>query len=336
MLTSYFVPAIKKSGMCETSLPLETLTVFLAAEKAIAKVLATLNDPNTIAKLEEEYVSAFNEIELAEAGLIAADDEGVHCKQLWLDDRDLGVEDFRDCSIDAMKRDLGVHSLPSDTDEKPRPCLPFMASHVGAKNESLRSIFGKDLPSKDQLDRKGCVPMNPFWHQYVGLCAMVKRAFQGENVILADGVGVGKTLTCMMLLSWSRYHACQSEKGECMPPIGESQPTSAAMINPIDTLLAGDAKYFGRPYFDDNDNEITEDQFPKQGNEGFVIVVPNMLVAQWVEELNRFLDMNVWQVLEYKGNAELRRKFWTDVWEAKSMEKRWNIVVVPVSVCTVI
>ena len=63
------------------------------------------------------------------------------------------------------------------------------------------------------------VALKPMWHQLVGVAAMVRRFFDGKNVILADGVGVGKTMECFMVMCYLRYLHGLKEK-EVRPPIG--------------------------------------------------------------------------------------------------------------------
>ena len=61
-------------------------------------------------------------------------------------------------------------------------------------------------------------PLQPRWHQWVGLAAMVERFFSGSNVLLADGVGVGKTMQAFMVMAYMRYLRVLSEGNEPSRP----------------------------------------------------------------------------------------------------------------------
>lgn len=179
-----------------------------------------LNDPEEIAKLEEEMFETFHPEQLADAGLLALDDDDGDRPQRFLDICDLGVSTFRTSTVPEMCAMLGVPYA----EKTGAPFLPFMASFLGPKGEPLEAVFPDGKPLDDAtLLINGCQRVKAMWHQWVGLCALVERGFKGNNAILADGVGVGKTLTCLMLISWARHYALALKKGQSKPPIGMSR-----------------------------------------------------------------------------------------------------------------
>ena len=44
---------------------------------------------------------------------------------------------------------------------------------------------------------------------------ILDRWFKGDNVVLADGVGVGKTMQCFMVMAWMQF---VSENEGFVPP----------------------------------------------------------------------------------------------------------------------
>lgn len=63
----------------------------------------------------------------------------------------------------------------------------------------------------------------PRWHQFVGLAAILRRLFNGDNVLLADGVGVGKTLQVYMLIAYMRrmFAVERETRKPAVPPFGK-------------------------------------------------------------------------------------------------------------------
>jgi SNF2 family DNA or RNA helicase len=176
----------------------------------LAKLLSELNHPEMIARLEYEYNISFS----VEMTLIQ--DLQSMGSQEWLDaDGDLGVSDFKDKSIDELRRLLGLQS------ERDQPAFPMFNEFVADAGLERDPHLNDDVlrtKTDEELREFSMIRTRPRWHQYVGLVAMVKRFFDGQNVILADDVGVGKTLQCMMVMAYLRHlKVMKAEK----PPVGE-------------------------------------------------------------------------------------------------------------------
>ncbi len=45
-----------------------------------------------------------------------------------------------------------------------------------------------------------------------------------------------------------------------------------------------------------------------------LIVVPNMLVTQWVDELQRFLRNDIWNIVPYPTSSSHVEGFWREIW----------------------
>jgi len=183
-----------------------------------------LNDPEVIRRLELEFYSTFKELSLDMDTIENRDNEG---GLNWLDeDGDVGVTEWKDKTVDDIRAQLG---LPSEED---MPDFPFLNRHYSPVGKDLVND-ASDFPGYDpknttdeEAESMGLLRLKPHWHQWVGLAAMVSRGFEGKNVILADGVGVGKTLQCFMLIAYLRFlegktrvidEACTRP----LPPIGE-------------------------------------------------------------------------------------------------------------------
>lgn len=67
--------------------------------------------------------------------------------------------------------------------------------------------------------------LRPRWHQLVGIYRMLERAFDGEPVLLMDGVGIGKTFQVIGFIACLAFYRRYFEKQEKFPGIfGMSPP----------------------------------------------------------------------------------------------------------------
>lgn len=66
---------------------------------------------------------------------------------------------------------------------------------------------------------KGRVPLRPRWHQLVGILRILERTFNGEPVLLMDGVGIGKTLQVVGAIACLAYYHRYYSKNNHFPGI---------------------------------------------------------------------------------------------------------------------
>ncbi|KAH8114058.1 P-loop containing nucleoside triphosphate hydrolase protein [Phellopilus nigrolimitatus] len=188
-------------------------------------------------------------------------------------------------------------SLPSKS-KASGPVFPFFnpyISDLGLLPRDIPGYYSFTLEDEDRaLKEEMLRPLEPRWHQYVGLAAMAKHFFNGENVVLADGVGVGKTLQCFMVMSYLRHmKVTEAQRKGVLPPIA-----------------AASQKWgWGGP----------EKVFP-QGH--ILVCVPNMLTDQWESEALRFLDARYWNIVKYPQSKRDAPKFWSEVWSEKVVTQK--------------
>lgn len=178
--------------------------------------MKSLNDPKLIEQLEADYREAFdNDEEDETVGAI----EGQTKDQGFLDGADLGCDGYLDKNIPWLRQNLGFSSVRKQLEA----AWPFFARHLAPDGSPAH--LHKDYDPKltnAELEARGFIPVEPHWHQYVGTSAMAERGFDGKNVILADGTGVGKTLQCIMMTAYLRHLAVmQAENNTTMPNIGK-------------------------------------------------------------------------------------------------------------------
>lgn len=184
--------------------------------KGLTELLASLLSPEEIFELEDEYAETFHGENDDASEEVIGDISAEEAE--WADAQgDLGVSEFTNKSIDDIKKML---SLP----EGDFPFFNRIISDLGALPsqipgfEELNSNEGPEKEKAEALEAKNLRILSPRWHQYVGLAASVKRFFQGLNVILADGVGVGKTMQSFMMMAYLRHLVVTKAKA---PPIGK-------------------------------------------------------------------------------------------------------------------
>lgn len=138
-------------------------------------------DESYLRKLEEGYLQTMADFSSFDSGI-----KGV--MDIFDSKGDLGVGQFANLSVETLKRLLGIKN------DQPFPFLVETLSDLGVATGD-----------KEKSSEEFVQPFEPRWHQFVGVCAIVQRMYKGENVLLADGVGVGKTLQALMLIAYLRY-----------------------------------------------------------------------------------------------------------------------------------
>lgn len=185
--------------------------------KGIEKFLLQLNSPAVIEQVEASYNSYFRSLEDLE-------DPEEDLMQ-WMDgDGDLGVAEMKGLSRDELMAQLGLPVSPDWT----FPFFNSFISDLGSLPDEVNDFDSYKAPDDEQkaLAERNLRRLEPRWHQIVGIAAIVRRVFEGRNVILADGVGVGKTLVCMGLMAYLRHLKIVDPKGEKRPKIGKSHKSA--------------------------------------------------------------------------------------------------------------
>ena len=167
------------------------------------------------------------ELELAYLESCVDDDGGMELNSDrildWLSGTDIGVPDWMNMTIAELFAQLTLPFAPD------HPAIAFLNRFIAEFPKTL-----KDFPNVDpdkttvaEAVKNGLVPLKIFWHQLVAVCAMMKMAFRGENCILADAVGVGKTVEVLLMVAVARIIRLKHEHHDAKtgpfrwPPVGE-------------------------------------------------------------------------------------------------------------------
>ncbi|KAL5485573.1 hypothetical protein ACEPAI_6614 [Sanghuangporus weigelae] len=275
----------------QSALGVEGDTIFSPLGKKLETLLKGIRDEKQILRVEDEYLNLFGDTTTM-AEFAAELDTPVN----WVDDDgDLGVEEFKSLDEEQLKALLGI---PAGSRF---PFLNRWRSVSGDLPADIRDFDDlerdADLTSERAQEEYNLLPVEPHWHQYVGVAAAARRFFSNRNVLFADGVGVGKTLQALMIMCLLRYYRSnamkEKEKGQEMkfPPI------------------AGNSRKWGyRP----------SSEYPA----GHVlVVVPPILQRQWADEARRFLTPKLWNIIEYPSSAKDRSCFWPRLWASRVNEE---------------
>ncbi|KLO06282.1 hypothetical protein SCHPADRAFT_946225 [Schizopora paradoxa] len=265
-------------------------------QRGLRKVLASLNDPMMIERFEADYREAFEN----------TPDEDFVANELTTVSSDQDVLDFEE--------HLGMRGYQKKSSSEYRQLLhlppgpfPFTCPWLGPGGKPAM-MFPEYNPSleDEELLRKGFTKIYPHWHQLGSTVAIIDRMVKKENVILADGTGVGKTFECLLLIAYLRHLVVLQEDG-----VTSNFPL-AKDLKATDKTPEG---FLGRPVLStDHFTFEPEKGTPFVSEESYLICAPNMLVEQWVEEAGKFLDKNVWQLLVYPRDIRARETFWKETW----------------------
>lgn len=164
------------------------------------RYIKVLCDETTLAETLAEYTSHFEE----DYEEVLADGNS-ELMRMFDNGEDLGVGAYKETPTVQLQKELGMSNQP----DSPFPFFnPFYKAgavkyvpHIGDKEFSSLK-HPEDIERAESMDY---LPFLPRWHQYCGLVAMIARFIENKNVLLADGVGVGKTLQGLMLFAWLRF-----------------------------------------------------------------------------------------------------------------------------------
>ena len=152
---------------------------------------------------------------------------------------DIGVAEFREKALREMKELLGLVELDEDA---PFPFLNKIMHDSGLRPDEINHFDEwNEVKDAHELAKNLMRPFRPRWHQYVGLAAAVKRFIEGKNVLLADGVGVGKTLECFMMMCYLRHLRIAQAKNDGDTP---KLPAIGAFIRGCVVIIGTDGRCF--------------------------------------------------------------------------------------------
>ncbi|KZT17921.1 hypothetical protein NEOLEDRAFT_1081787, partial [Neolentinus lepideus HHB14362 ss-1] len=121
-------------------------------------------------------------------------------------------------------------------------------------------------------------PLRPRWHQLVGILRMLEHLFAGRAVLLMDGVGLGKTLqslgviTCLVM--YQEYHQRHKEYPGCF----SDHPSGS---------------------------------IPALAN---IIVCPPNLQPQWTREIHHYLEPRSFDIIPVAGAIHTREPWDKGIW----------------------
>ncbi|KIK23572.1 hypothetical protein PISMIDRAFT_10882, partial [Pisolithus microcarpus 441] len=212
---------------------------YLINIRSLMSILHRYKDADTIAKLEEKK-------KRIEAMLAAAQNDDSKTdeisklpkalrdalKKLATEDEIRGVERLVQAALENIQPDDGMLELPEGesidfswkegVEDLSNLTEDDLWARLGLKECKAIPMFQKytdpDAVIEPWTDEGeswlnnpdgGREPLHARWHQLVGIIRMLQRAFQGEPVLLMDGVGIGKTFQVIGFISclaWFRSH----------------------------------------------------------------------------------------------------------------------------------
>lgn len=158
-------------------------------------------------------------------------------------------------------------------------------------------------------------PLEPNYHQLVGVIKCVQWLTSGRGGLIADEVGVGKTgQVIMSLLMYFQLLQAQQANIPLPPLLGEcryvSRPTRPRCADTAGGRAHALARVSARNAHAENPLGIppTTTLSP----DPIIIVLPPSLVVQWENEFRRWCEKGTVNIMPYTGkfNARGRKSFW--------------------------
>ncbi|CCM06798.1 uncharacterized protein FIBRA_09098 [Fibroporia radiculosa] len=185
---------------------------------------------------------------------------------LPLNNWESGTEAFQEW--DTMKV-MGVLGILADG-------MPFFnkKEHPGGALDPWTAEGQKVAASPD------VVPLEPRWHQYVGMLQMAQRMMDGKPTLQMDEVGVGKTMQAIGLIALRAYYREYFVQHEQFPGM---------FVNCC--CVTKDGNLTNKPPI-------------------FVVLVN--LFAQVQAEMHHYLEKDAFDLFMYAGSVDTQQQFWTD------------------------
>ncbi|PCH39635.1 hypothetical protein WOLCODRAFT_85999 [Wolfiporia cocos MD-104 SS10] len=179
-----------------------------------------------------------------------------------VDDWESGTEEYTGMSLEEVKTALGLL-------EGPFPCFNGMEDPDG---HNLWMAEGQKA-----LKAETALPLNPHWHQYVGVLKMMRCVMDGKPVLLTDKVGVGKTMQAVMFIALHVYYREHWEQHKRFPGMFGKQFHFTHFLGLIP--CNADACF--------SESEEHDENLP---DGPAVIVCPPSLLQQWTDKIKRYLE----------------------------------------------
>jgi hypothetical protein len=134
---------------------------------------------------------------------------------------------------DSRAEDIGVGAYKSTDLEELSRMLAFPDGRPVQFSPFRSPVNGYDAWDDEKERRweqggEGMIPMQGQWHQLAGVCGIIDKVFLGQeappktsHILIADDVGLGKTLEIMMVLAFvMQVYVCEENAEiEQRPPI---------------------------------------------------------------------------------------------------------------------
>ncbi|KAG1717478.1 P-loop containing nucleoside triphosphate hydrolase protein [Suillus lakei] len=242
--------------------------------ESMARIPKSLRDALDKLATEEEVKELEILIESALGAMAPPDGDEVvvidFTENIDMGDWKSGVEEYNKCTEDDLWEHLGL----------PEKKLPFFQT----RTDPNAAIDPWSEDGQQWLDNPQSPAQNlaPRWHQLVGILRLIDRVLNGEPVMLMDGVGVGKTMQAVGLITCLAQYREHYRKHGKFP-----------------------GKFAQRSYKKSGGN------IPDLPS---VIMSPPNLQHQWMSEIQRYLRRATFDVLPYSGKYGARLEWWEKAW----------------------
>ncbi|KAG8711489.1 hypothetical protein FRC08_015832 [Ceratobasidium sp. 394] len=267
---------------------------FLSRERELGKLFRDLGHEG---ELEEAAGKAKGKKRGVQAGvrklksgsLVPSEAEIAAALEHW-NDYCQSLQDDRDCPVplgsvrprfDLLEpdgdQDIGMDELASLTPEE-------LWTSLGLPGASQFPFAEPGGPTKQ--------PARPRWHQVAGVLAILKRAFTGElgqsacPTMLCDDVGLGKTLQIIGTISTIAHMREQQER------------RADKVFVPPPFAVEAETPYFAG--------------LERIPNRPSLIVVPNTLSSQWMEQLRAFTELGSFHILRFSNDQGSLARYFSD------------------------
>ncbi|KAI6029955.1 P-loop containing nucleoside triphosphate hydrolase protein [Pisolithus microcarpus] len=327
---AFLIPAVNRSYRlaaltADSADPgIKDIQSYLINIRSLMSILHRYKDADTIAKLEEKK-------KRIEAMLAAAQNDDSKTdeisklpkalrdalKKLATEDEIRGVERLVQAALENIQPDDGMLELPEGesidfswkegVEDLSNLTEDDLWARLGLKECKAIPMFQKYTdpdaviePWTDEGESwlnnpdSGREPLHARWHQLVGIIRMLQRAFQGEPVLLMDGVGIGKTFQVIGFISCLAWFRSHYEVHKKFPG------------------AFGTLKWQGK--------EANIPDLP------FLVVCLVSLHHQWQCEIEWFLQRSTFDVLPYLQRLNKRRDWWIQV-KAKSQQQAHRQII---------
>ncbi|KAH7905302.1 P-loop containing nucleoside triphosphate hydrolase protein [Hygrophoropsis aurantiaca] len=196
-----------------------------------------------------------------------------------------GVEELKDVSEDRLWDRLGF----------PDKKLPFFQEWMDP--EAMVQPWSEEGEAWLNDPDGGRQRLKPRWHQLVGILRILERAFDGEPILLMDGVGLGKTLQAVGAIACLTFYQEYFEANQRFP-----------------------GQFAGKTFGD----KTKDGKIP---NDPHLIVCPVNLKDQWQAEMERFLTPWSFDILPYTGKYDSRSEWWTQLYDQSKQPVTRRIIL---------